>query len=376
MDDKPTVYNKGRFQLKFRGTVCLNCGQPLDISDRYCPNCAQANSTKKVSLADFFDEFFSNIISLDSRLYRTISSMILRPGMITKEYIQGKRMRYANPFRFMLSLAIIYFVMLEFTGDFSNLDRLGNSEKEISFDPGSAFNLIVDDESQDAAEARKLIDSLDVDVGDRIAAYNNNRDSMIVSDPSGYFGKITGASLMERIGKKQQFFSTLLQKDSIAGFQDAIEKFGVTNNLENRTSFSIARSTLRVAHQPGTFLNDVISNLPFVTFFFLPIFTVFIVLVYIRKKYTYTDNLIFSFHNQSLLFILLIVSFLIDSIFSTSTAWIALTVFSIWLYIAMRNFYGQGHFKTIIKYLFLNMVFFILAGIAGIITILASVFTY
>jgi len=102
----------------------------------------------------------------------------------------------------------------------------------------------------------------------------------------------------------------------------------------------------------------------------------FIVLVYIRKKYTYTDNLIFSFHNQTLLFILLIISFLIDAIFNISTSWLALVVFAFYLYKAMRNFYGQGRFKTIIKYLFLNMIFFILAGIGGLLFILGSVFTF
>jgi hypothetical protein len=99
-------------------------------------------------------------------------------------------------------------------------------------------------------------------------------------------------------------------------------------------------------------------------------------MVYIRKKYTYTDNLIFSFHNQSLLFILLIISFLIDEIFNLSTAWIALVVFLFYLYKAMRNFYGQGRFKTILKFLFLNTVYLILAGTAGILFVLTSAFTY
>ncbi len=374
MSSKTTNHNRGRFQLKYRGTVCLNCQHPLDISDRYCPSCSQINSTKKVTLRDFADEFFSNVIAYDSRLFRTLSAMILHPGRITKEYIAGRRMHYTNPFRFMLSLAIIYFLMLGISGGFSEMDRYGNRNDGIVFNPGEAFNMAFEKANPAQEEALKILDS--VDLGGTITEYRSRRDSLIAKDPGSYFGTINATSFFGRISKKQEFFGTLLARDSIYSFQEAVNKYGIPNNTENKLSFSLAGSTLKVIRQPGSFVNALISRLPFATFFFLPIFAMFIVLVYIRKKYTYTDNLIFSFHNQTLLFILLIISFLIDSIFNISTAWLALTVFALYLYKAMRNFYGQGRFKTIIKYLFLNMIFFILAGIGLLLFILGSAFTF
>ncbi|MEO0570838.1 MAG: hypothetical protein AAF039_03970, partial [Bacteroidota bacterium] len=141
-------------------------------------------------------------------------------------------------------------------------------------------------------------------------------------------------------------------------------------------AFNGSKSALKVITQPGSWLESTIAKLPFVVFFFLPVFAIFILLVYIRKNYTYTDHLIFSFHNQSILFILLILSWIIDSIFNTATAWIAFTVFSIYLFQAMRRFYGQGVFKTIVKYLFLNSVFLFLAVICVVLLFTGSVFTY
>lgn len=108
----------------------------------------------------------------------------------------------------------------------------------------------------------------------------------------------------------------------------------------------------------------------------MPLFTIFIWLVYIRKKYTYTDHLIFSFHNQSLLFILLILSLLLDTIFKISTAGLFVTIFSIYLFMAMKRFYGQGVFKTIVKYIFLNTIFTILAFFAVLVLFTGSVFIY
>ncbi|HAF79232.1 MAG TPA: hypothetical protein DCG42_18145, partial [Maribacter sp.] len=51
-------------------------------------------------------------------------------------------------------------------------------------------------------------------------------------------------------------------------------------------------------------------------------------------------------------------------------------IFAFYLYKAMRNFYQQGRVKTVIKYFFLNTIFFILGIIAITILIAQSVFTY
>ena len=71
-DKKGGLISKGRYELKFRGTECTNCGHIIDISDKYCPKCGQANSTKKLVLKDFFDEFASSLITYESKLFKTL----------------------------------------------------------------------------------------------------------------------------------------------------------------------------------------------------------------------------------------------------------------------------------------------------------------
>ena len=84
----------------------------------------------------------------------------------------------------------------------------------------------------------------------------------------------------------------------------------------------------------------------------------------------------FGFHIQSLLFILLIVSLLIDSIFDVFSGWVFVLVFMVYLYKAMRKFYQQGRFKTIVKYAFFNFIFIILAMLSVVILAIGSAFTY
>lgn len=377
MDKKLISYTKKRDQLKYRGTNCQNCGHPLELSDRFCPNCSQANSTKKLTLRDFFDEFFANVISYDSKLLKTLSTLLLRPGSITKDYINGKRVSYTNPFRFLLSLAIIYFLAISFKSDFSKLDDYALDKDASSFiGENGGFNLNFGGNEQQE-ELSHVIDSLKLtDNFLEISEQIRKRDSTLMSHPTQSFKTYADSTFAIRFSGKYKITSLLINKKNIKSYPKLIEEYHLSDTYENKIVFNTAKSVSKFSKQPGSFLNELISKLPFATFFFLPIFAIFIWLVYIRKKYTFTDHLIFSFHNQSLLFILLIISFLVDAIFAVDSGWIFITIFSIYLYSAMRKFYGQGTFKTIVKYLFLNTIFFILAGISVILLFTGSLITY
>ncbi len=189
MGKKDGLITKGRYELKFRGVKCLNCGHPLDISDKYCPNCSQANSTKKLTLRDFFDEFFSSLINYDSKLLKTLYALLLRPGRITKDYVNGKRITYTNPFRFLLSLAFLYFLMVTYNNRFSNLDEAAKNfngtiyNGPISFDLGSG-DLEVDSVAlkEQSKNAMKKLDSIKKGNPDIMAGFQQF-DSIKNDDP-------------------------------------------------------------------------------------------------------------------------------------------------------------------------------------------------
>ncbi|GAB5476013.1 MAG: hypothetical protein Mars2KO_41120 [Maribacter sp.] len=373
MDNKPTLQHTGRYQLRYRGTECANCQHPLDISDRYCPNCSQANSTKKLTLKDFFDEFFSSLISYDSKLLKTLSALLIRPGRITKDYVRGKRVSYTNPFRFLLSLAIVYFLMLNFTGDFQALDKFGADADGDWIREDGPLNFSAEFKDIPAEEQQTLETALD-----SLKIWENfmNSDSILLSDPPKHFKKTESDGFINRFFGKREFFNAVFNEDKIYQFDAIIKKYDLEDSRMNRSAFRAATSFNRFRKEPGSFVSSMISKLPFAVFFFLPAFAIFIWLAYIRKKYTYTDHLIFGFHITSLLFILLIVSFLVDSIFDTLSWWFFILVFGLYLFQAMRKFYEQGIFKTLVKYLFLNFVFFILAMLTIAILFTGGVFTY
>jgi hypothetical protein len=126
---------KGERSLtKYRGLCCLNCGHPLDISDKFCSNCGQTNNTKKLSFKDFFLEFFGGIFSYDSRMNRTLATLIFYPGKISRDYINGIRTKYANPFRFFLSISIIFFIIWSFTFQSNNFGGVSDNQTVAELD--------------------------------------------------------------------------------------------------------------------------------------------------------------------------------------------------------------------------------------------------
>lgn len=398
MEKGKGLITKGRYELKFRGTECRNCGHILDVSDKFCPNCGQANSTKKLVLRDFMDEFLSSVINYDSKLLKTLYTMLVKPGTITKDYIHGKRVAYTNPFRFLLSLAFLYFLMVSYDSNFSNLDDLELHKKieqtgpmSFSFNNGDVAkkdSVSVKEQTEEALgqlDSLRNLEKIPIPGLQNLDTLKNvinkgiqdeaRKDSFMLADPKTYFKELQDGN-SSGFSERMEFFFTFLQKDSIKTFEDAQEKYGARDTFKNKLAFNGSKSSLKALAQPGTYLNNTIAKLPLVIFFFLPIFTVFIFLVYIRKKHTYTDHLIFSFHNQSLLFILLILSWVIDTFFNSATAWIAFVIFSIYLFQAMRKFYGQGIFKTIVKYFFLNSAFLFLALICVFLLFTGSIFTY
>lgn len=87
---------------------CANCGAQL--ADRYCGRCGQ-DSHVSLSLGHFLDEFVEGLFHVDSKFWRTLRALLTRPGLLTQEYLDGKRLRYSPPFRSYLVISIAYFVL-------------------------------------------------------------------------------------------------------------------------------------------------------------------------------------------------------------------------------------------------------------------------
>ncbi|THD66307.1 DUF3667 domain-containing protein [Robertkochia marina] len=394
MSDKPVKkggYLPERRKFKYRGNCCLNCDHPLDLSDKYCANCGQINSMKKFSVQDLFDELFGTLFNYDSKLRQTLSALLLKPGKITREYINGKRASYTNPFQTLLSLCIIYFLLLGYSSDFESLNQkkadadtkgLVNIEEYTKIaDSLKAEQLIIPkgDVSQEALQdsLKATIDTLKFGIG-VLEALDKRKDSLATYAPQTFYNEVKNdtSGSVGRFISMTEFFYRTIKHNHYNTPEEARSKLNIPLKGSELWAFRTGKSINRVTKEPGTFLNTVISRLPFFIFFFLPVFTVFIWLLYLRREFNYMDHLIFSFHSQSLFIILLIIAYIIYAITDWNVLWVAVLLFSFYLYRAMRVFYQQGRLKTILKFSILNTIFVFLASISMILFLSGSALTY
>lgn len=80
---------------------CLNCG--MAVSHNFCSNCGQKTSVTRVDAMEIVEETIHFFTHLEKNFLQTSINMILRPGVVQHNYLDGKRKRYQSPLSFFLT---------------------------------------------------------------------------------------------------------------------------------------------------------------------------------------------------------------------------------------------------------------------------------
>ena len=358
------------FKKDKRGSTCLNCEKTISSNDKFCSHCGQINNTSRINLKYYFSEYLSGIFSFDNRFIKTIIPLIFKPGKVTRDFIDGKRKKYVNPFQLYLNITIIFFLLI---GLFSTIDNFKDSQK---------ISEISQNDPEDLSNALDTINKVLIDKNGKAKTENNDAedaflnfefktDSIKDNDLQLENKKDTIKSSTEKFFIKLNDFRKYDNKNSEVDIKKALNELGYEVNKWNIFFFIKAQNINRFAKDPEfkkSYSDNIISKISIALFLLLPVFTLIVALLYIRNKYNYSEHLVFVFHTQTVFFLLLIFFMIFDRILKTDLG-ILLTVllFLIYLFIALRNFYKQNLFKTFIKYIILNSFYVFLATIGGII---------
>lgn len=371
-----------------KGLECLNCSQPLRGDENFCSYCGQKNSTKKLSLGVFINNVFSGFISYDSRFWNTFIPLLTKPGKVSKDYIEGKRARFVNPFQLYLNVSIIFFLIL---GVSNRVDSL-----TIPVDEIENANQTIDSLKQTNP---KLIDSIVQTVKEEVekTSPNDTISTKVLTDLGGVF-KLTETLDSIQEEKPYEYHIKTDTTKRISAF-DRINDFWHFYKKHPKYSANVSLDTLgykktfwntfyyqQVINSNRNYdqmkvdggkkyINKMFSFISISLFIFLPIFALFLMLLYIRRNFTYIEHLVFVFNTQTVFFLLLSIFYLIGFVVEIENfAWIFILIFLIYLYKALRYFYEQSRTKTILKLILLNSFYMFLALI-GIIIVGAISFT-
>lgn len=339
----------------------MNCEHPLDKSDLYCPNCSQLNSDKQLSAKDFFGEFLSSIFVYDSRLRKTLNNLLFRPGKITRNYVDGQRLKYANPFRFFLSVSIIYFLATGLINFFTPNEEIVSRNSE----PISGFNAMMDSISANTSRTIKYADSIGKEKSKEPLKYYSDKE-------------LDAMSFTESYNERFSLYNDFYEKYKIKNPVIALDSLHHRNTALNRWVYSKNSTVEKISENPTEFAQFLLTKIPFFLFFFAPLFALFFWLIYSWKKYTYMEHMVFIFHIFSFIFLALLIAIIPDTLIGNKffISCFFLFIGPFYFYKALRNFYHQSRALTLLKFVFLSTVFVIGLTFAATIFVVASVAIY
>ncbi len=92
-----------------RDAVCLNCGSGL-VGD-YCHACGQQAHVHR-TIAAWWHDLAHGVLHLDGKIWRTLPLLAIRPGELTRRYVDGERAKFVSPLALFLFATFLMFAVL------------------------------------------------------------------------------------------------------------------------------------------------------------------------------------------------------------------------------------------------------------------------
>lgn len=342
--------------------ICLNCGAPLE--GRFCHVCGQENIEPKESVWGLLVHYVYDIIHFDGKFFSTLKYLIVKPGFLPKEYMQGRRASYLNPIRmYVFTSAFFFLIFFNFFYSYQEINVTGrNRDKKAKTEKNKKNTKATDtvkllNENVLLSKADTKEDSVAVLQG--LQALNALQDTIKKQADSGKVKFSVDESKYPSVAYYDSVQNSLPEAKRDNWFMRTMRHREIAiNNKYNNDPNKILTA----------FVDKFMHTLPQILFVSLPLFAFLLWLVYIRrgKYYFYADHIIFTVFLYIFNFIILLVFFIFNKLNDTlpTALWgwlnFALWVYSFYyLYKAMRVFYGQGRFKTIVKFIVVNFFSFI-----------------
>lgn len=342
---------------------CLNCNAQLIAT--YCHICGQENIQPKESVWHLVSHFFQDITHFDGKFFSTGKLLLTRPGLLPAEYARGRRAGYLNPIRMYVFTSafffLIFFSFIKPAESFQSNTEYNLNSSGVLKDLGRRKSAIV-------AKLTKESDSVEIrELNDRLRLIEDDLDSLKIN-PANIRNLKTYEGGWEW-GGVTKTFAGYRQYDSVQKSLPADKKDGFIKSTMNKRALIIKE---KYGDDPKSiskvFFDKFFHTLPQLLFVSLPLFALLLQLLYIRRKqFYYVNHLIFTLHYYIFTFIAFLIIFSLTKIhevvhwkivsISRTIMWIFIFVY---LYKAMRNFYGQRRAKTFIKFMALNFLFMVI----------------
>lgn len=346
-------------QIKTNLPSCLNCNKVfLDETERFCSTCGQLRTDGRIRFLDFVKDAFQDIFDLDGRIWLTIRDLLI-PAKLTRQFFAGRHNTYYKPVRLFFSLMVLHFAALGF--------MLNNVIQE-----GDGVNLdaLMSKNTQEALMAKQVLDSIRLNLQPS-SPLNRELDSLgirlgvqkVLSDSNS----ITLFDVPNlKIGKKFKIAAIDMQDTALSVI---VDKY----NLQGFDKYYITQ-IIKIERNPTGAFRYLMGNLVWMVLMMIPALALLMKLLYIRSSKYYVEHMVFQYHYHAFAFFVLGLCFLFQM---DGTAFsLAFMLVLIYFFLALKWYYRQGFFKTLLKFSILNSAYLIFFGLFISITALISLILF
>ena len=336
---------------------CKNCEATFDDSYEYCPYCGQ-EAVDNLTFGVLFSNTIENYFSIDARFFRSFGTLMLKPGVLARRFVDGKRLKYLHPAQFYLFISVVFFFLFSFS------IREADNKVTKALKKGFENELNLD-------SLQVNTDSVGIDVAKKALMENQRYTGMSDEEVQAIDSVLT---LEQEFAGSSFNFKQKKLDSLIAANAPQSEKLKAMGLREDAGAFTkrVYTQLLKLYEQRGGgILKALYDIIPIAMFLLLPLFAMLLKLFY-WKRGTFAHHMVFSFYFFTFLFTAFCVLIIANKIINVPI-WIEILFwlsFIFYLILALRNFYKShwvGAFFKANMIAFMYMLFVLPIAIAGII---------
>lgn len=280
--------------------------------------------------------------------FRSFATLMLKPGVLARRFVDGKRLKYLHPAQFYLFISVLFFFIFSFT--------IREAETEVSQVLKKGFeqeaNLdAVEDQADSLAfvEANKLLKKNKKYIGlseKELEAL----DSLMTEEP-----ELVNFSF----GIKRDTLDSLIAVG--APVDQKIKAMGIkkdANSFEKKLYIQLLKLYEK---KGGGMLQVLFDTIPIAMFLLLPLFALFLKIFY-WKPATFAHHLVFSFYYFTFIFASYCIILLVNKVWEIPVGLKVLISFSFvfYLMLALRNFYKSSTKSALFKASAMSMLYLLI----------------
>jgi hypothetical protein len=351
-------------------THCENCG--AELHGHYCSKCGQAAVDYHRSFRHVIIDVLDSFLNWDSKFVRSIGLLLWRPGWLTNQFLEGRRVRFVHPLRLYLLVSIVFFLCARLI-------------------PVSEPHRVRPEDLPPEARARYEEKMAKLRAKQKVRPFLNfTHNSVTQSAPpaSPTPAEATPASSEKDPGVPQPSATpseAQIAVDEVMKELEAEKKkeagphvqFGTDKNRP-KTPFEVWMEK-RIKDQIGEngskaklFLETLRSNLSTMMLFCIPLFAFILKILYLRQKRFYIEHLVYSLNIHAFFYLAAILVVLISIGLNRwipgapqvlLTLLLSALVF-VQIFLSIRQVYKQSWFMSLFKFAFGGLVYVIVLAVA------------